>query len=344
MNILIIIAIHRVHFICGVHHSSSFCIFSVSRRKILARGAIQSLNLPVKSIPPPPPVTPRRELVRQQIDVPVPVVYRNIKHFQQKILPLKMSGWSKKEDEDSVVFEFFQSPYTLPKLSLTVGSGLNFSVAVYNWFLPDDHCIYTDHKRSLKYTTISTLMTTLESFQICEGLSKKEHIVSICEDPSPTCGISSVMRHTVPIEQKFYEDDGPPFQAHVFIRSEHCDLLCNSNSCAECIKKERSLEKMKTSTEKKATEPLKSNAPLSGSSKERLISTVQRQRIICKELEGRIAELKTEIESNSIPIDETLEKDILAILADKSDEVTPHMKVFWEQQRKLLAMPKFGRR
>ncbi|CAB4038849.1 Hypothetical predicted protein [Paramuricea clavata] len=39
-----------------------------------------------------------------------------------------------------------------------------------------------------------------------------------------------------------------------------------------------------------------------------------------------------------------MEKDILAILADRSDEVTPHMKVFWEQQRKLLAMPKFGRR
>ena len=106
----------------------------------------------------------------------VPVVYRNFKHLQQKILPLKMSGWSKKEDKDSIVFEFFQSPYTLPKLSLSVYSGLNFSVAAYNWFLPDDHYIYSDYKRSLKHTSISTLMATLQSTQICEGLSKEEHI------------------------------------------------------------------------------------------------------------------------------------------------------------------------
>ena len=102
--------------------------------------------------------------------------------------------------------------------------------------------------------------------------------------------------------------------------------------------------KMKLSTAKKVTEPLKGNAPLSGSSEDKLIATVQKQRLVCKELESRIAELEKEIESNSIPIDETMEKDILAILADRSDEVTPHMKVFWEQQRKLLAMPKFGRR
>ncbi|CAB4007563.1 Hypothetical predicted protein [Paramuricea clavata] len=255
-----------------------------------------------------------------------------------------MKGWSKKEDEDSVVFEFFQSPYTLLKLSLAVVSGLNFSVAVYNWFLRDDHYIYSDHKRSLKFTSISTLMTTLESARICEGLNKEEHIVSLCEDPSPTCGSSSVMRHTIPIERKLYEEDRPPFQTRVFIRSEHCELLCNDISCSKCIQKEKSLCKMKSSTSKKTTEPLKGNAPLTGSSKERLIATVQKQRLVCKELEGRIAELEKEIESNSIPIDETMEKDILAILADRSDEVTPHMKVFWEQQRKLLAMPKFGRR
>ncbi len=37
-------------------------------------------------------------------------------------------------------------------------------------------------------------------------------------------------------------------------------------------------------------------------------------------------------------------KDMLAILTDRSDEVTPTHESFLEQQRKLLAMPKFGRR
>ena len=104
-----------------------------------------------------------------------------------------MSGWSKKEDTGSIVFEFLQSPYTLPKLSLSVYSGLNFSVAAYNWFLSDDHYIYSDYKRSLKHTSISTLMATLQSAQICEGLSKEEHVVFLCENPSPCCGTSCVM-------------------------------------------------------------------------------------------------------------------------------------------------------
>ena len=66
---------------------------------------------------------------------------------------------------------------------------------------------------------------------------------------------------------------------------------------------------------------------------------------MCKELESRIADLEKEIQKNSIPVDETLEKDMLSILADSGEnEVTPHMRVFWEQQRKLLATPKFGRR
>ncbi|CAB3990166.1 Hypothetical predicted protein [Paramuricea clavata] len=101
---------------------------------------------------------------------------------------------------------------------------------------------------------------------------------------------------------------------------------------------------MKESNVKQTVEPLKSNTSLLGSSKERLVATVQKQRIVCKELEGRIAELEKEIERNSIPIDETMEKDILAILADGGDEVNPHVNVFWKQQRKLLSMPKFGRR
>ena len=115
---------------------------------------------------------------------------------------------------------------------------MNFSVAVYYWFLPDDHYLYSNHKRSLKHTSVSTLIATLQSAQICEGLSKEEHIVSLCEDPIPSCGGSSVMRHTIQIERKFYEEDGQPFQARVVIRSEHCELLCNDISCSDCVKKE----------------------------------------------------------------------------------------------------------
>ena len=185
------------------------------------------------------------------------MVYRNLEHFKKKILSLVMKGWSKTEGEDSVVFDLFHSPYTLPKLSLSVTTGLNFSVAVHNWFSPDDHSIYSNHKRSIKYTSIFSLMFTLEEASICEGLSIDEHVNAICEDPTPASGTSSVMRHTIPIERQHYEEDGPPFQTKVFIRSEQCELLCNDISCSSCIKQERSLGKMRENKAKQAVEPLK---------------------------------------------------------------------------------------
>ena len=170
----------------------------------------------------------RRELVRQKIGMPV--VYNNLKHFLAKILNLKMIGWSKIEEEDSVLFEFLHPTYTLPKLTLSVASELNFSVAVYNWLLPDDHSIYKDTMRSLKFTTISTIMSTLEEAKVCEGLAKNDMTNSICEDPPSHQGSNSIIRHTVPIQQQYYEH-GPPFQAHVFIRSENCEVLGNDVPC-----------------------------------------------------------------------------------------------------------------
>jgi hypothetical protein len=96
------------------------------------------------------------------------------------------------------------------------------------------------------------------------------------------------------------------------------------------------------------SEPVKSKAPLTTTSKSRLVATVQKQvseRLVCKELESRLTDLEKEIAKNSISVDENLEKDIFSILADRSDEdVSPHMKFFWEQQRTLLQTPTFGRR
>lgn len=118
----------------------------------------------------------------------------------------------KTENEDSVIFEIWNPRCSLPKLTfLLATSGLNFSVAVYNWFLPDNHAIYNDMKRSVKHTSISTIMSQLENYEICAGLNKSELRYSKCEDPSPTCILSSIIRLTIPLKPEHYEEDGPPF-------------------------------------------------------------------------------------------------------------------------------------
>ena len=51
-----------------------------------------------------------------------------------------------------------------------------------------------------------------------------------------------------------------------------------------------------------------------------------------------------DILTNSIKIDKTLQNDILGILKEDDLKSSPHMNLFWQQQKKLLASPKFGRR
>jgi hypothetical protein len=89
---------------------------------------------------------------------------------------------------------------------------------------------------------------------------------------------------------------------------------------------------------------LKDKAPLASCSKERLIATIKKQRVKCKDLESQIENMRKDISSNSIEIDKALEDDILAILGKNDMKSSPHMNLFWQQQKKLLASPTFGRR
>ena len=59
-----------------------------------------SLNLPVKSIP--SASTTGRELAREKLGKPI--LYHNLGSFKSGILNMKMKGWMKTENEDSVVF------------------------------------------------------------------------------------------------------------------------------------------------------------------------------------------------------------------------------------------------
>ena len=248
-------------------------------------------------------------------------------------------------NENNVTLVLWDQTYALPKLSATVEDSLNLTVAAYNWLLPDEHTFYLTHKRSVRYATISSILSSLEQFQLCCGLPVEEPFISAATDPSSDKCVENIIRHTVPIKQEEYGPNGNPFQAKVFLRSHDCQLLCDTDKCDNCGATEKSMQKSSKAKAVKEARPVPAKAPLSATSKERLVATIQEQRVLTKQMEEKIAALEAEIEKNSIPVNEALEKDILAIFADNpSIEVTPHMRVFWEQQRKLVASPKFGRR
>ena len=226
---------------------------------------------------------------------------------------------------------------------MTIDETLNFSVAAFNWLLPVDHNLYKEYKRSVSHATVSDVLNSIEQLQLCVGIIVDDYN-SVAVIPSSNES-GNIIHHTVPHNLKCYEESGPSFQATFFLRSNDCEVLGELSKCSSCKYAEASMvKKTQAARDKEPARPVKSKAPLTLTSKERLVATVHQQRVVVKELEGRISELEVEIEKNSITINESMEKDLLEIFASNSSEVTPHMKVFWEQQRKLLASPKFGRR
>ena len=228
------------------------------------------------------------------------------------------------------MFNYYDGKHVLPKYSFRVNSALEFTVSVYGWLLPSDHEIYVSHKRSIRLITISAITSLLLNNKLCEGICE-------CEDAT---------RHTIPICQELYDENGPPFQFTEFYHSGNCSVLHNeeSDQCSCCTSKVQYISQLNTRMEARKSEVVKDKAPLSVCSKERLIATVQHQRLVSKDQEQLIQYLQEEIHSNSITINKLLEDDILAILQNSPLTCSPHMKLFWEQQKKLLATPSGSRR
>ena len=65
------------------------------------------------------------------------------------------------------------------------------------------------------------------------------------------------------------------------------------------------------------------------------------QRLKCADLERQLKEMQTEIQKSSIEVDHELSEDIVTIVG-QSDDVTPFMSLFWQQQKKLFSSTKTG--
>ena len=194
-------------------------------------GAIPSLNLPKKSFQ--SESASRRKLEchtessaassTSETETVSNRVYKHLDDFKRKVSKVKLSGWSRNEREQDFVIEYFDGKHALPVYSVTVDSGLGFSVAVFGWCLPDDHHVYLEHKRSLFRISISSLCSTIQSMCICPGLPKEIPATDHLDAP----------KHS-PLLIDVYDEDGPPFQVDMFTRCENCMVLCGSNNSVLC--------------------------------------------------------------------------------------------------------------
>ena len=187
----------------------------------------------------------------------------------------------------------------------------------------------------MSFVSVSSLTTAIQAYNVCPVLPLSQELPVT----DPVDGVSQVTRHAVPLSPDGYRDKSVPYQVSLYIRSADCSMLQASteDACDSCSKVLASEVKRQNQSTMKKSKPVKDKAPLASCSKEQLIVTVQQQRIQCKELRGKLSAMEKDISYNSITVNEALEKDILDIMGSTDLKQTPHMELFWRQQKKLLA-------
>ena len=305
-----------------------------------------------------PDPKPRREIERVAISNNAETEAKRARHSSLvsvvgNLKRMTLNDWKFEEHETLIRLSLYDNQHVLPKFQVTIYSSLKFRVSVFGWNLIISHPLYTQNEQSVKFLSLHYLLDTLESFTLCDGVPKESCAVISVEDPtgSYSSGKNIIVRHTISVIQDPQEDlttdvERLPFKVSSFFRTEKCEMLCPPNvqicnSCstanAQCINE---LKGKKSAS----TIPLPIKAPLSASSVPRLAATISKQRLHCKQLEQRIKKMEEEISSHGIKLSDNLEEDITSILGKNSLECSPHMKLFWEEQKKHCAVSPKGRR
>ena len=325
-------------------NSITYCNFyfpfiSDPTRKQLKFGSLPTENMPEKSHT--NAKTPRRTLTRE-ISCSIenqPTKSSNygnfidVVRFANKIM---LKGWTLTVNDDRVIFENDRESFAIPYITVVIDDSLGFSMSVFGWYLPATHHIYKENLRSVRHITVSSLLQSCEKFKVCPGYKGNE---------------GQFVQHIVPkkVDPLAKEDDDGEkpeirFNKIEFRRHIDCDLLGLGESCMNCKSLETLSTKLMNQKKKRLQTPAKTKAPVSKTTPERLKLTLQDQRLKCSQLESELEMLRTELKEKSIPVSDELESDIIKIMSENGQKVTPFMKLFWDEQKRLASVHPTQRR
>ena len=300
-----------------------FCLFLEQGRKVLRPGALPKRNLPIKSHPSREIVARRHiDIVKERITEDSQCAYKDFTSLQNALQRINLEGWSVTYGDNLIQINFNDQTNALPKYCLIIENNLRFTIAVFNWKLPEGSHIYQDAQRSLKYLKLSKLLSKISGAVICTGVTSAD-------------AKTSASLHVVPSILDVTNDI--PFQYTQYYRAPTCYVLLEpgtSESCNDCKKFEgRAIQayKVKTSLQETA---VKSRAPLTATSHSRLKATVFSERMKCGLLEEKLREMDKEIQSSSVQLDDELTTDINKIMSENLESASPFMTLFWQEQVK----------
>ncbi len=172
-------------------------------------GALPTENHPNKSHQSVVNVTRRHIDIVQDHPIQEKIAYQSIEQLKRGIEKSALKDWVKNLSGTSIVLKLHDSNFDLPKYVVVIEADLTFYVAVYNWNLPVDHVIYTEHKQSMRFVKVAHLLAAISDTQICQGIQNQ-------------LAASECVCHVVPkvLDIKAIE----PFQCEKFYRSKSCQV------------------------------------------------------------------------------------------------------------------------
>jgi len=303
-------------------------------KKTLRLGALPTTNLPVKSVVTSEPAK-RKELLKRVMPVETKQKhsYKDFEDYSRKVKKLKLGNWKSASTVSYSILTLDDEKYQVPKFEVYVDISLEFTVRSYGWRLPDNHQIYKENRRSLRFSTVSSLLSSFNQYQICSGIDNAMNLPQ-----------SKLSIHSIPLRFTVDPDSEHPNQSDQSHRSSLCSLLLLGDSdsqCLACISLQKTLRTEKKNLSKKIEQPASKFAPLSVTHPERIKKALIKEREMCKKLTFDVERLKKEVNKKGIKLDSDLADDFETILTANTDQITPFMKLFWDEQKKLAQQNQF---
>ena len=137
-----------------------------------------------------------------------------------------MPAWKVHRSPDNgVKVELYDNVHSLPKYTIQIHSSLEFTVAVYNCPVKENHpiYIYKELKRSVMYHSMFELLSRVEESSLCQGLPDDFDVMSVAADPtSKVTTPGTVLRHSLP---KILTSEQTHMETSVELRSVDCEVI-----------------------------------------------------------------------------------------------------------------------
>ena len=245
-----------------------------------------------------------------------------------------LKEWVTEIGTGQISFKKFKVPYIVPEFEVIIDDSLGFILYVYGWMLPEDHEIYTTYRRSMRNITVSNLLREIVD------------IWKVCTSTGRSVLTANATLHVIPFHSDHLKEPSmSPFHSESTVRARDCRVLCSEDEMCPCCKEVSKQQQYVTNKKRKhEVTPAKLKAPVSATSPQRIKVTLQQHRLKCAQLEKEITAMRQELSRASVQVSEHLSRDLLDLMSSYSPNMSPFMKLFWDQQQKAMQRSSKGAR